>query len=242
MARMAPQTMTHLKSIHFAAFFLLAARVALAQGIGWLDLTDTNPRLPIRPPGLGGGECGGGAGYEPAISAKVTLTYLDRTTYSLGDVVTYELKIQNTGKEPIDIPWTPHLADLVPADPSEPYPYLEAVFSLKFTNPVSARSFSLYSDSYGSPNVAGTIRKLPPGESLFVRGRHPIDLYDEEWPRKIAESSPLNVKVTANLTLDSATYTPGKTTDTGREHSKCIPISTTLGVPLEAALLPLSPK
>ena len=216
----------------------LVASATLAQEIGWLDLTDLHPRDRIRTPHAGSGECGGGAGFEPTLSASITLTHLDKPSYSAGEEVTYEVKIQNTGKEPIEIPWTPHLGDLEPADSSQSYAYLHAAISLDFAEPVSNRSLSIYANSYGASNVAGTTRQLLPGELVFVRARQELDIYEEWWQSKIVESSPLNVKVSANLMLNKVTYSPGEKSDAAIDQSVCIPLRTTLGAPLDAALLP----
>jgi hypothetical protein len=113
--------------------FLVASAV-FAQEIGSSDLTDLHPRERIRLPHAGSGACGG-TDFEPSLSANIALMYLDRTSYSVGEEVTYEVKVQNAGKEPIEIPWTPHLGDLEPGDPSESYTYLHAAISLDFTEP-----------------------------------------------------------------------------------------------------------
>jgi hypothetical protein len=230
--------MNRLRMGRLGGVAFLVASATLAQGIGWLDLTDLHPRERIRTPHAFSGGCGGGAGFEPALSASITLTDLDKTSYSVGEEVTYEVKIQNTGKEPIEIPWTPHLGDLEPADSSQPYTYLDAAISLDFTEPVSNRSFSIYANSYGSSNVAGTTRKLLPRESVFVRARQELHTYEEWWQGKIMESSPLNMKVSANLVLSKVTYSPGERSNPAIDQSLCIPLRTTLGAPLDAALLP----
>jgi hypothetical protein len=95
-----------------AAF--LAASVVAAQEIGWLDLTDLHPRDRIRAPHTVGAECGGGSGFTPNNEITITLESLDKASYSLGEEVTYEVKVQNSGKTPIEIPWTPHSSELEP--------------------------------------------------------------------------------------------------------------------------------
>lgn len=228
--------MYRLRMVQLGGVAFLIASVTLAQGIGWLDLTDLHPRERIRTPRTISGRCGGG-GSEPIPSASITLTYLDQTSYSVGEEVTYEVKIQNTGKEPIELPWTPHLGDLEPVDPSQAYTFLDAAILLDFTEPVSNRSFSLCSTSYGSLNMAGTTRTLLPGESVFVRARQKLQAQEEWWQSKIAESSPLKMKVSANLALNEVSYTPGAKRD-GMDQSVCIPLRRTLGAPLDADLLP----
>ena len=177
--------MYRLRMGQLGSFAFLIASVTLAQGIGWLDLTDLHARQRIRTPRTISGGCGGGE-FEPALSASITLTYLDKISYSVGEEVTYEVKIQNTGKEPIEIPWTPHLGNLEPADPSQAYAFLDAAILLDFTEPVSNRSFSLCATSYGSLNMVGTTRTLLPGESVFVRARQKLQTNEEWWQRKIA--------------------------------------------------------
>lgn len=234
--------MNHLRIGQLGGVAFLIASAALAQEVGWLDLTDLHPRERIRTPHALSVGCGGGEGFEPRFTTSVTLTYLDKTSYSVGEEVTYEVKIQNTGKEPMEIPWTPHLGDLEPADSSQSYTYLDAAISLDFTEPNSNRRFSIYANSYGSPEMAGTTRKLLPGESVFVRARRELQTYEEWWQTTIRESSPLNVRVSANLMLNKVTYNPGEKSGAATDRSVCIPLRTTLGAPLDTALLPPKSK
>lgn len=225
-----------------AGIAFLVANATIAQEIGWLDLTDPHPHDRIRAPRPGSSECGVGTGFEPSIETSITLVNLDKTLYSLGDEVTYEVKIQNTGKEPVEIPWTPHLGDLEPAEPSQSYTYLHAAISLAFTEPNANRSFSIYANSYGSSDVAGTTRKLLPGEWVFVRARQIVECYEEWWPNRIRDSSPLNVKVAANLMLSRVTFSPSEKSDAAIDRSVCIPVRTKLGASFDAVLWPARPK
>jgi uncharacterized repeat protein (TIGR01451 family) len=221
---------------------LMVARTAFTQEIGWLDLTDLHPRERIRSPHAVGGECGGSASFDSSPSVDVTLMYLDKTSYSLGEEVTYEVKIQNTGKVPIEIPWTVHLGDLEPADPSEAYTYLHATVSLDFVEADSNRSFSIYANSYGAANIAGTTRKLLPGESAFVRARQKLDSYEEWWQKKINDSSGVNVIVSADLLLNKVIYSPGEKTDDATDHSVCVQLfRAKAGRAFDIMLLPATP-
>jgi hypothetical protein len=216
--------MDRLRMLQIAGAALLVANTAFTQEIGWLDLTDLHPRERIRSPHSHSVECAGGASFDSSPQVDITLMYLDKTSYSLGEEVTYEVKIQNTGKEPIEIPWTAHLGDLEPTDPSEPYTYLDATVALDFATPDSSHSFSIYAFSYGAENVAGTTRKLLPGESAFVRARQQLDSYEEWLQKSIKDSSELNVKVSADLFMNKVNYSPGDKDDTGTDHSACIDI------------------
>jgi hypothetical protein len=218
---------------------LMVASAAFSQEIGWLDLTDLHPRQRIRSPRASSGECGGIASFDSSPSVDVTLMNLDKTSYKIGEEVTYEVKIQNTGKLPLEIPWTAHLGDLEPADPSEPYTYLNATISLDFVEPDSNRSFSIYANSYGAANVAGSSRKLLPGESAFVRARQKLDSYEEWWQKTISDSSGLNVKVSADFLLNRVLYSPGEKSDAATDHSVCIQIFRSKGgTAFDISLLP----
>src|SRR6516225_1783585 len=116
-----------------AGIALLVVSTTVSQETGWLDFTDLHPRERIRAPHAGSVECGGGAGFEPELEISMTLVYLDKNSYSMGEEVTYEVKIQNSGTATVEIPWTPHLGDLEPADSSQSYTYLHAAVSLDFT-------------------------------------------------------------------------------------------------------------
>jgi hypothetical protein len=224
----------------FVVAALCAAGVVATQEIGWLDLTDTHPRDRIHAPLGAGGECG--SGIASNIEVNITLVRLDKASYSFGEEVTYEVKIQNSGKEPIEIPWSPHLGDLEPADSSRSYTFLDAGFSLEFTEPDSNRTFSIYGNSYGSLEVPGSTRKLLPGEWIFVRVRQRVEAYEEWWWTKVKDSSPLNVRASASLTLSNVTYSPGEKSDSATDRYVCIPVGTKLGAPLEVALWPATSR
>jgi hypothetical protein len=224
--------------VMLAGAALVAASVVAAQEIGRLDLTDLHPRDRIRVPHTFGGECGGGANLTSNNELTITLVSLDKTSYSLGDEVTYEVKVQNSGKAPVEIPWTAHSGDLEPADSLESYTFLHAAISLTFTDPDSNRSFAIYADSYGSLDRQGSTRKLLPGEWIFVRARQKIEAYEEWWWTKIKDSSPLNVRASASLILDKMTYSTGEKSDSAMDHSVCIPVNTKLGAPSDVALWP----
>ena len=216
--------MYRLRKLQIAGAALLVANTAFTQEIGWLDLTDLHPRERIRSPHSRSGECGGGASFDNSPQVDITLMYLDKASYSLGEEVTYEVKIQNTGKEPIEIPWTAHLGDLEPTDATEPYTYLDATVTLDFATPDSSHSFSIYAYSYGAENIAGTTRKLLPGESAFVRARQQLDSYEEWLQKSSKDSSELNVMVSADLFMNKVNYAPGEKDDAGTDHSACINI------------------
>jgi hypothetical protein len=148
------------------------------------------------------------------------------------------LAIQNSSRETIEIPWTPHLGDLEPADSTKAYTYLQAAVALKFTDTIASRSFSVFANFYGSPDVPGSTRELLPGQSILVHVRRKIDVYEEWWWRRVKESPPLTVSASANFLLNRVTYSPNETQSSGTDSSRCIPLGTKEANQLEVALWP----
>jgi hypothetical protein len=84
---------------------ILVASTILAQEVGYLDLTDPVPREPIHSPTGGGvgGYCGS-SGSSALPEVTLTLVNVDKSTYSMGEEVTFEVRVVNTGKKNIEIP------------------------------------------------------------------------------------------------------------------------------------------
>lgn len=231
-------TVNRVRIVLLAGAAFVTASLVAAQEIGWLDLTDLHPRDRIHAPHGGSSECGGGTGFTPNNEITITLVSLDKASYSLGEEVTYEVKVQNSGREPVEIPWTPHSGDLEPTDSSKSYTFLHAAVSLTFTDPDSNRSFSIYANSYGSSELPGSTRKLLPGEWIFVRARRKIETYEEWWWTRVKDSSPLNVRASASLMLNKVTYSISEKNDSAMDRYVCIPLNTKLAAPSDVVLWP----
>ena len=156
----------------FVVAFAACTVLGTAQVIAFLDLTGVKPQLDLRyppsPPAKcnkegvcsGGGysgmsiACGGAAPGE----LQVNLTYLDRSEYFDGDTAEIETTIENVGKIPLQIPWTPHLAGLQPEDESAKFGVYELQVGL-FLNWGERYSISLgWLNLYGDPTQPGTMR------------------------------------------------------------------------------------
>jgi hypothetical protein len=70
-------------------------------------------------------DCNGPNAPKDAGALRTTLVRLDRSEYAVGDVPKFEVRIENIGSAPIEIPFSPHLADLQPEDASQKVRYLE---------------------------------------------------------------------------------------------------------------------
>ena len=231
-------------SVRNAKFALVAAGIALAalglfaQDVGYLDLADPALLGRIRSPNGGtGGFCGSS---ESSGNPEVTLTLdsLDKRAYSIGEEVTFEIRVENTGKETIEIPWTPGLGELEPGDPTKSYTYRTAAFVLTFTDPGSHRSFSIQGYAYGSKDVPGTIRELRSSQSVLIRARRRLEIYEDWWGKRVNEVQPLPLKASPGLMLNSVTYSPSERGVSASENSSCIPLSPKKANEVDVALWP----
>jgi hypothetical protein len=186
---------------------LLFSTGAIAQEVGYLDLTGVTPRTNLRYPpspppkvncknlvcsGIGGGfastaiACGFGRRDDPR-AIQTTVTWFDRVDYHIDDDIEFEIKLENTGSETMLIPWTPHLADLQPADDSKAFDSLELDLNLDIKRDPIAITLPL-TILYGSKETANTVVELHPGE--WVRLRSSVKLVVYEAFRKHVNEEP----------------------------------------------------
>lgn len=219
----------------FVAFF---AAATAAQDVGYLDLTDPVSRQRIRLPGLTGFGTSCILHSPDGSEIAVTLLSLDKEFYSMEDYVTFEVRVQNSGLPSIYIPWTPHSAEIEPSSPTVSYTYRKATVILTFVDPDSQLAFSLFSHSYGSTDVPGTLRELQPGQWVVIRGRERLhELYDNGLRRKIWEAQPLKLKVRAGFLISNVTYSPNEK-EGAAENSECASWQPRKSNQLDVALWP----
>jgi hypothetical protein len=208
-----------------AAWLLLLCLVPIAipaQDVGYIDLTDNVFRESTRRVRTGGGSCGG-TSYSQKSQSEVTVTVvsLDKSRYQIGEEATFEIKILNSGKRTIVVPWTPHLGDLEPDDSQIPYKYRVGTVELLFSDP-EGRGFFVLESLYGSRRLPGSLRELEPAQWFTVRGRKRIVLFGENWGKKaLRDSGFVEAKVTGSYQQDIATYSPK---DGGSHIRQCIPL------------------
>lgn len=110
---------------------------------------------------------------------EVTLLSLDRSSYSLGDEIYFELRITNVGDRPVVLPVGTDWLDLRPVD-AVPFEFLTMCINL---------SLDGTSDWLTGPCLVGsdarpkTLHLLHPERSLTIRGRakvllSPVELYE----------------------------------------------------------------
>lgn len=171
-----------------AAVLPFCALPLAAQEAGYLNLLDVAPRTQLRAPappppvcdengcsvsgGIGGGSigCGAGSPNDPR-ALKTTLVFLDRLSYSAGDPVEMEIRIENVGRVAMEIPWSPHLADLQPADETARFSYSNLYIALVLRTGDDAIYVPAATELYGNPEHPGTLLSLQPGEWVRLRLR-----------------------------------------------------------------------
>jgi len=196
---------------------------APAQEIGYMDLTDNIFRERSRQTRTLGGGCGGSSHTTQASQSEVTATVVsfDRVRYRIGEEATFEVKVLNSGKKTIIVPWTPHLGDLEPTDTRSSYKYRVGVILLLFKDP-EGFEFSISETLYGSPNVPGSLRELLPGQWFTVKGRKRVYLYEQNWGKKeFGDSGFVATSVSGFYRQDRGTYSPK---DGGSDSQWCIPL------------------
>ena len=168
---------------------------AVAQEIGYIDFSGLTVRESTRHPRTHGSACGSSPHSRPSRSqVKVTLLSLDKTIYQIGEELTFEVKVQNTGTAPLVIPWTPHFADLEPNDLRAPCKYLAGVVVVQFKD--SKQHWFASEALYGATDVPGTLLELRPGQRFTVRGRERIQiLVPDRGPDQFNESSSVETRV-----------------------------------------------
>jgi hypothetical protein len=181
--------------------FLLAFPAFLtAQEVKYIDLTVAPQRTELRyPPAecqegqLCGGEGGGGVAdsgpdRRDPHALGVYLLRVFPTDIDPSKPFEVEFKVLNTGTAPIQLPVSPHLSDLQPADESQSFRYLSLTLGVnaQIEKQPELPSLLAYVELYGLPGDSATLLTLQPAEWLRVKA-------------EVKFSTPPSQEVTAQL-------------------------------------------
>ncbi len=167
-------------------FFLVASSVLLnAQEVKYVDLTSVVQRIELRRPpapplDCASGNCvgGGHAGISIGDGAPdrrdphalgIYLLKVSPTEINPELPFEVEFKVLNTGLAPIELPVSPHLSDLQPADESAPFTYSSLSLVARVESDLHYTSCLGWVELYGSPDHDGTLLTLKPGEWIRVK-------------------------------------------------------------------------
>jgi hypothetical protein len=116
-------------------------------------------------------------------TVSLTLVSLDNTAYQIPspDVFYYDLRLLNTGNEPISIPSAVDPAQFRSDDPGA----ISMLITLRLIDDSTGRSSTTsFEDSYGSTSVSGTLVTVPPGSTVRIRLRGFLPLDADVWAGK----------------------------------------------------------
>jgi hypothetical protein len=169
----------------------------VAQEVGSIDLTQIVARTELRHPAprsdevtdrrSGGSiadlrhdDCDARNAPKDAGALRTTLVWLDRDEYAVGDHQKFEVRIENVGSVPVEMPFSPHLADLQPVDASQKFGY--SVVRVEFW--IGGTRWEWTSSEgevalYGASQHPGTILTMHPGEWVRIIGTGKITRPEE---------------------------------------------------------------
>lgn len=208
----------------------------LAQEVGSVDVTKIE-HLPLRRPTatspITGGYQGTQRDYPCRDSAqnggalRASLVSLDRTHYQVGETSKFEVTVENTGSEPIRIPFSPQLADLQPKDPSQKFSYSKLQIALSIAGgdywSITPVGFVAL---YGGDGHPGTMLSLQPGQwaRIIGEGRFAIGGFSggnfrpDALNASVIRSHPADrVYAEASLYREETLITPTQSATVGRE-------------------------
>ena len=105
-------------------------------------------------------------------TVSLRLLSVDRTDFVYGDYFTYEVLIENTGKQPLTIPWSPNTGEFYQPVPRTPDGFLAGAVSLTVESAEAEPTTLTRFDSsalYGSKEVPRSLLTLEPGRTARIR-------------------------------------------------------------------------
>jgi len=157
-----------------------------AQEIASIDLTQITPRTDLRRPAAtsvtstpvsGTNENHACTDIDQSVGAlRTTLAALDRTQYQFGSEPVFEVRIENVGTQPLQIPISPNLADLQPPDPSQKFEFSQLSVALWMGGKRWNANMGGGVFLYGADSHPETLVTLHTGEWLRIIGKGKIEL------------------------------------------------------------------
>jgi len=193
----------------------MCASICEAQQAASIDLTQIEARDELRRPAARPGDSTKRRGMiqpvnscdpvpKDAPSVRTTLVWLDRNEHSQGDEVKFEVRFFNAGNVPLKIPFSPHLADLQPQDPSRKFAYSQMSVGLDITGTVGNTSYIATAGGgsvalYGHETHPETMLTLRPGEWAQIVGT--TEMFVSDWPPVTHAKDAIN-RLDATVSID----------------------------------------
>jgi len=153
-----------------------------AQEVKYIDLSVVSQRIELRHPpappcesGVWGGFVGGGSAADGAPDVRdphAMGVYLLGVSPEVKPLEAFEadFRVFNTGLAPIEIPVSPHLSDLQPADESRPFSYSSLALEVRVEGDSRHPALAV-AKLYGATDHDGTMVTLRPGEWIDVKAK-----------------------------------------------------------------------
>lgn len=210
--------------------------VSFAQQVGSVDLTQIEQRWELRRPQAREGDATKRRGMSlssdscatvpnDAPSVQTTLVWLDRDQYSETDRPKFEARVLNIGSVPVKIPFSPHLADFQPEDPSAKFSYWELWVSLEIIIAVRNIQWTVGAGDaalFGNDSHPGTMLTLEPGEwvQIIAQGQPISDPLSNLPP--MAHSADAITHINASVKIDRNEMLLTSTESATVEHPLCM--------------------
>ena len=212
-----------IRLITLAIIVATCVESAAAKEIAYLDLTGVTPRTELRHPPAprpkcdSSGTCTGSGFGSVSIACgtavngekralRASLMSLDQIEYLSGDRAEIEVQLENVGEMSLEIPWSPHLADLQPVDDTSKFHANSLLIGL-FLHWGEDYSTSLgWIYLYGSPTQKESMLTLHPGEWVRVRG--PIEIELDHSDGFVLPPPGVDQTATAEFEFRQVEYTP----------------------------------
>lgn len=211
-----------MKKLPILAFSMSVFAVSsISQEVGYKDLVDIELRTAEAPIGLGSGSCGG-ASHEPppTTSLDIILLSLDKSRYVMGGDLEFVVEITNVGNEPVLLPWDPHTADFEEKALGGDYRYVGISMLLELSDGREKELMTGW-DLLGSPDVAGSLLELQPGNWVQVRAKSELEIFsDNEFTHRLYSGPETDLTIRPSLLADTVTvsHRQGK----AYLHSECL--------------------
>ena len=156
------------------------------QEVASIDLTQITPRTDLRRPAptsvtsssvSGTNENHACTDIDQSVGAlHTTLASLDHTQYQFSNEPVFEVRIENVGSQPLQIPISPNLADLQPTDPSQKFEFSQLSVALGIGGKRWNANMGGGVFLYGAESHPETLVSLHTGEWVRIIGKGKIEL------------------------------------------------------------------
>ncbi len=188
-----------------------------------IDITRVSPRNRAREPMTSSASGGavGGNGPVAQRGVSVGLTILSLKSFDAPEPsLVFEVRLTNIGRESLEFPSDPNLADFEPESANTPYAYISADLYILLN--VNQQSSAVLPGVllYGSKQVTGTLKLLGPGQSVRIRATTRLKALNADGVPKVTA----NLRAKVGLMLQQCSVMQNK--GALHEDSMQIPIQT----------------